>query len=59
MANTYTQIYIHIIFAVQGRHNFLPKKHLESGCRGNFDGKKVTERFRTRVPRSIKFVNTF
>ena len=29
MANTYTQIYIHIVFAVQGRHNLLPKRHLE------------------------------
>ena len=29
MANTYTQIYIHIVFTVQGRHNLLPKKHLE------------------------------
>lgn len=25
MANTYTQIYIHIVFAVQGRHNLIPK----------------------------------
>jgi len=29
MANTYTQIYIHVVFAVQGRHHLLPKKHLE------------------------------
>ena len=25
MANTYTQIYIHIVFAVQGRYNLIPK----------------------------------
>ena len=25
MANTYTQIYIHIVFAVQGRNNLIPK----------------------------------
>ena len=25
MANTYTQIYIHIVFAVQGRQNLIPK----------------------------------
>ncbi len=31
MANTYTQIYIHIVFAVQDRHSLLPKKHLEEG----------------------------
>ncbi len=29
MANTYTQIYIHIVFAVQDCHNLLPKRHLE------------------------------
>jgi len=29
MANTYSQIYIHIIFAVQGRQNLIPKKHRE------------------------------
>lgn len=29
MANTYTQIYIQIVFAVQGRHSLLPKRHLE------------------------------
>ncbi len=29
MANTYTQIYIHTVFAVQGWHNLLPKRHLE------------------------------
>ena len=23
MANTYTQIYIHVVFAVQGRHNLI------------------------------------
>ena len=27
MANTYTQIYIHIVFAVEHRQNLIPKKH--------------------------------
>ena len=29
MANTYSQIYIHIIFTVQGRLNLIPKQHRE------------------------------
>lgn len=29
MANTYSQIYIQIIFAVQGRMNLIPKQHRE------------------------------
>lgn len=29
MANTYTQIYIQIVFAVQGRQNLISKKHKE------------------------------
>jgi len=29
MANTFTQIYIHIVFAVQGRQNLIPKGHKE------------------------------
>ncbi|MBV6420563.1 MAG: hypothetical protein DAHOPDDO_01819 [Ignavibacteriaceae bacterium] len=29
MANTYSQIYIHIIFAVQGRQNLIQKNHRE------------------------------
>jgi len=29
MANTYTQIYIHVIFAVQGRQNLILKEHKE------------------------------
>lgn len=29
MANTYTQIYIHIVFAVQGRQSLIPKAHKE------------------------------
>lgn len=29
MANTYTQIYIHVVFAVQGRQNLIPKAHKE------------------------------
>ena len=27
MANTYTQIYIHIVFAVEHRNNLIPKQH--------------------------------
>ena len=27
MANTYTQIYIHVVFAVEGRHNLIPPEH--------------------------------
>jgi REP element-mobilizing transposase RayT len=30
MANTYTQIYIHIIFAVSGHQNHIPKVHCET-----------------------------
>ncbi len=29
MANTYIQIYIHIVFAVQGRQSLIPKAHKE------------------------------
>lgn len=29
MANTYSQIYIHIVFAVQGRLNLIPNQHRE------------------------------
>jgi REP element-mobilizing transposase RayT len=29
MANTYTQIYIHIVFAVEGRQNVIPSEHRE------------------------------
>jgi len=29
MANTYTQIYIHVVFAVQARQNLIPKEHKE------------------------------
>ena len=29
MANTYTQIYIHVIFAVEARQNILPESHKE------------------------------
>ncbi len=29
MANTYSQIYIQIVFAVRGRQNLIPKKHKE------------------------------
>ena len=27
MANTYTQIYIHVVFAVEGRQNLIPAAH--------------------------------
>ena len=27
MANTYTQIYIHVVFAVSGRQSLIPKEH--------------------------------
>ncbi len=30
MADTYTQIYLHIIFAVKGRQSLIPKKHKEA-----------------------------
>ena len=30
MANTYSQIYIHIVFAVKGRNNLIPKRHRET-----------------------------
>jgi putative transposase len=29
MANTYLQIYLHVVFAVQGRMNLIPKAHQE------------------------------
>jgi len=29
MANTYTQIYLHVVFAVEGRQNLIPKRHKE------------------------------
>ncbi|MBI2429795.1 MAG: IS200/IS605 family transposase [Ignavibacteriales bacterium] len=33
MANTYTQIYIHIVFAVQGRRCLIPRLHKEELCK--------------------------
>lgn len=33
MANTYTQIYIHIVFAVQGRRSLIPRQHKEELCK--------------------------
>jgi REP element-mobilizing transposase RayT len=30
VANTYSQIYIHIVFAVEGRRNLIPKRHRET-----------------------------
>ena len=30
MANTYTQLYIHIVFAVKGRQFLIPKQHKEA-----------------------------
>ena len=29
MANTYSQLYVHIVFSVQGRLNLIPKQHRE------------------------------
>ena len=33
MANTYTQIYIHSVFAVQGRRSLIPRHHREELCK--------------------------
>jgi putative transposase len=33
MANTYTQIYIQVVFAVQGRQNLIKPKHKEELCK--------------------------
>ena len=33
MANTYTQIYIHIVFAVQGRQNLISRQHKDEICK--------------------------
>ena len=33
MPNTYTQIYIHIVFAVQGRQCLIPRRHKEELCK--------------------------
>jgi len=33
MANTYTQIYIHIVFAVQGRRSLISRQHKEELCK--------------------------
>ena len=30
MANTYSKIYIHVVFAVEGRRNLIPKQHRET-----------------------------
>ncbi len=27
MADTYTQLYVHIVFSVKGRHALIPKEH--------------------------------
>jgi REP element-mobilizing transposase RayT len=32
MANTFTQIYIHIVFAVQGRYRLIPRRHKDELC---------------------------
>ena len=29
MANTYTQLYVHFVFAIKGKTNFIPSKHNE------------------------------
>ena len=33
MANTYTKIYIHIVFAVEGRQNLIRKEHKDEICK--------------------------
>ncbi len=43
MANTYTQIYIHVVFAVEGRQNLIPPEHndeLQKFITGIVSGKK-------------------
>ena len=45
MADTYTQLYIHIIFAVKGRQSFIPKQRkdeLHKYITGIIDGKNQT-----------------
>ena len=45
MADTYTQLYIHIIFAVKGRQSIIPKQHKDELHRyitGIIDGKNQT-----------------
>ena len=45
MPNTYTQIYIHIVFAVKGRQNLIPKEHkteLHGYIMGTITKKKQT-----------------
>ena len=45
MADTYTQLYIHIIFAVKGRQSFIPKQHkdeLHKYITGIIDSKQQT-----------------
>lgn len=47
MANTYTQVYIHLIFAVKGRRNLIPETHREqlekymTGIISNHDSKML------------------
>jgi putative transposase len=43
MANTYTQIYIHVVFAVEGRQNLIPAQHnveLQKYITGIMSGQK-------------------
>ena len=45
MADTYTQLYIHIIFAVKGRQSLIPKQHkdeLHKYITGIIDSKNQT-----------------
>ena len=45
MADTYTQLYIHIIFAVKGRQSLIPKPHkdeLHKYITGIIEGKNQT-----------------
>ena len=47
MANTYTQIYIHIVFAVQGTAE-------SDGLQTDFAGRKVSVRFPTPIDSSAR-----
>ena len=45
MADTYTQLYVHVIFAVKGRQSFIPKQHkdeLHKYITGIIDSKNQT-----------------
>jgi hypothetical protein len=64
MANTYTQIYIHIVFAVQGRQNLIwfatlrrdrpDSLMIAAGLLADSPGKKVSARFPTPIHSSAR-----